>query len=200
MNKVHDETKRAKQDKLNTGVKKTSIYKIFSSKIMVLAILIATAIFISTSSFVLINIKKSPNDDSGISVNTSTDLERSDEPDTPQQIDEKIANIQDDIKRNVGDTRKNYENIGLLYLEKKDYPMAIENLERALQNGGIQDEKAVYSALGIAYYSEGRKDDAINAYNKLITLYSSEAMSPFDELTVENYKTTIVRIQRGEEL
>lgn len=134
--------------------------------------------------------------------NTSLNIseEQTDEPLTTEQINEKITNLQRDIQNNTGDKRKNYENIGLLYLEKNDYTFAILNLEKAIQGGNIQDEKAVYSGLAIAYYNADRKQDAINTYNKLVSLYDPATMSPFDKLTVDNYKATIERIQKGEPL
>ncbi len=184
-----DETKAKK---INTRHSKKNILMIAITLLMVVLLFIGL--------FAVYRLRQSNSNQDTTNSSLDATEEQTDEPLTPEQINEKITNLQRDIQNNVGDTRKNYESIGLLYLEKDDYTLAIVNLENALQGGTVQDEKSVYSGLAIAYYSVGRKQDAIDAYNKLISLYDPASMTTFDKLTVDNYRATIERIQKGEEL
>ena len=57
-------------------------------------------------------------------------------------------------------------NLGVAYYLKKDYPQAIETLERALRTARTTDRNRVYSNLGRAYARSGAYARAIDAFRR----------------------------------
>jgi Flp pilus assembly protein TadD len=57
-------------------------------------------------------------------------------------------------------------NLGVAYYLKKDYPQAIETLDRALRTSRPEDRKRIYMNLGRAYARSGSYDRAIDAFRR----------------------------------
>lgn len=57
-------------------------------------------------------------------------------------------------------------NLGVAYYLKKDYPMAITTLEKALQSTRPEDRKRVYNNLGRAYARSGTYPRAVDAFRR----------------------------------
>jgi len=57
-------------------------------------------------------------------------------------------------------------NLGVAYYLKKDYPLAIETLERALRTARPEDRKRIYSNLGRSYARSGAYPRAIDAFRR----------------------------------
>lgn len=67
-------------------------------------------------------------------------------------------------------------NLGVAYYMRKDYPQAIETLEKALRSTRPQDRKRVYNNLGRAYARSGEFTRAIDAFRRgsdLATAYNN---------------------------
>lgn len=57
-------------------------------------------------------------------------------------------------------------NLGVAYYLRKDYPLAIETLEKALRSSRPEDRKRVYNNLGRAYARSGQYPRAIDAFRR----------------------------------
>lgn len=121
--------------------------------------------------------------------------EQGEEPATPEQIKEQIAALDSKEKNS-----ENYEQLGLLYLQKGDNNLAIINLNKALEGDNVSDEKNIYSALALAYYNNKQNDMAIKSYEKLIVLYDVPEKTDLDQYQIDTYKRTIDRINQRLEL
>lgn len=57
-------------------------------------------------------------------------------------------------------------NLGVSYYLKKDYPLAIETLEKALRTARPEDRKRVYSNLGRAFARSGQYSRAVDSFRR----------------------------------
>lgn len=75
-------------------------------------------------------------------------------------------------------------NLGVAYYLRKDYPLAIETLEKALRSARPEDRKRVYNNLGRAYARSGQFTRAIDSFRRgsdLATAYNNVGVVLLEE-------------------